>query len=79
MQEISFNSSLMREMRHRVRHLAIDAEGKMAGGKRMFTPDRSEDDPVGRIEQDERTWKFLTYLFELGRERCDKWLAEITN
>jgi NTE family protein len=22
------------------------------------------------------TWKFLTYLFELGRERCDKWLAE---
>jgi NTE family protein len=20
-------------------------------------------------------WKFLTYLFELGRERADKWIA----
>jgi NTE family protein len=79
MQEISFNSSLMREMRAIAFVTQLIDEGKMAGGKRMFMHLIEAEDVIRELAGSSKmngTWKFLTYLFELGRERCDKWLAE---
>ena len=57
MQEISFNSSLMREMRAIAFVTQLIDEGKIAGGKRMYMHLIEAEDvirDVGRIEQDER-------------------------
>jgi NTE family protein len=79
MQEISFNSSLMREMRAIAFVTQLIDEGKMAGGKRMYMHLIEAEDVIRELAGSSKmngTWKFLTHLFEIGRVRADKWLAE---
>ena len=78
MQEISFNSSLMREMRAIAFVTQMIDEGKISGGKRMFIHLIEAEDIIRNLAGSSKmnaTWKFLTHLFEIGRERADKWLA----
>jgi NTE family protein len=78
MQEISFNTALIREMRSvAVRNRRID-EGIMPGGKRSFVHVIEAEDIIREFTASSRLnadWKFLTNLFEKGRARADLWLA----
>jgi hypothetical protein len=79
MQEISFNSSLMREMRAIAFVTQLIDEGKIAGGKRMYMHLIEAEDVIRDLAGSSKmngTWKFLTHLFDIGRERADQWLAE---
>jgi NTE family protein len=77
MQEISFNTALIREMRSvAVRNRRVD-EGVMPGGKRSFVHVIEAEDIIRQFTASSRLnadWKFLTGLFDQGRERADKWL-----
>jgi NTE family protein len=78
MQEISFNSSLMREMRAVAFVTKMIDEGKMTGAKRMFIHLIEAEDVITKLSGSSKMnaeWKFLTHLFELGRDRADKWIA----
>jgi len=78
MQEISFNSSLMREMRAVAFVTQMIDEGKLSGGKRMFIHLIEAEDVIKELAGSSKMnadWRFLSYLFDLGRERADKWLA----
>jgi len=51
----------------------------MAGGKRMFMHLIEAEDVIRDLAGSSKmngTWKFLTHLFDIGRERADKWLEE---
>jgi NTE family protein len=78
MQEISFNTALIREMRSvAVRNRRID-EGIMPGGKRSFVHVIEAEDIIREFTASSRLnadWTFLTNLFEKGRARADMWLA----
>ena len=79
MQEISFNSSLMREMRAIAFVTQMIDEGKITGGKRMYMHLIEAEDIIRDLAGSSKmngTWKFLMHLFEIGREHADKWLAE---
>jgi NTE family protein len=79
MQEISFNSSLMREMRAIAFVTQLIDEGKITGGKRMYMHLIEAEDLIRDLAGSSKmngTWKFLTHLFDIGREHADKWLAE---
>ena len=79
MQEISFNSSLMREMRAIAFVTQMIDEGKLTGGKRMFIHLVEAEDVIRELAGSSKmnaSWKFLMHLFEIGRERADKWLAD---
>ena len=72
MQEISFNSSLMREMRAIAFVTQLIDEGKIAGGKRMYMHLIEAEDVIRDLAGSSKmngTWKFLMHLFEIGRER----------
>jgi NTE family protein len=77
MQEISFNTALIREMRSvAVRNRRVD-EGVMPGGKRSFVHVIEAEDIIREFTASSRLnadWKFLTNLFDKGRARADKWL-----
>jgi NTE family protein len=78
MQEISFNSSLMREMRAIAFVTKMIDEGKLADAKRMLIHLIEAEDVIRELSGSSKmngTWRFLTHLFEIGRERADKWLA----
>jgi NTE family protein len=78
MQEISFNSSLMREMRAVAFVTQMIDEGKLTGGKRMFIHLIEAEDVIKELSGSSKMnadWRFLMHLFELGRERADKWIA----
>ncbi len=78
MQEISFNSSLMREMRAVAFVTQMIDEGKLTGGKRMFIHLIEAEDVIRELSGSSKMnaeWKFLMHLFEIGRERADKWIA----
>src|SRR6202041_1614481 len=78
MQEISFNSSLMREMRTIAFVTKLIDDGKMTGGKRMFIHLIEADDVISELSGSSKmngSWKFLTHLREIGRQRADAWLA----
>jgi NTE family protein len=78
MQEISFNSSLMREMRAVAFVTQMIDDGKLTGGKRMFIHLIEAEDVIKELSGSSKMnadWRFLAHLFELGRERADKWLA----
>ena len=78
MQEISFNSGLIREMRAvTFVNKRID-EGKMAGGKLMLIHVIEAEDVIREFPGSSRlnnSWDFLCHLYEVGRERTGKWLA----
>jgi len=78
-QEIGFNSSLMREMRAIAFVTQLIDEGKLTDSKRIFMHLIEAEDIIKELSGSSKMnadWRFLTYLFELGRERADKWLAD---
>ena len=78
MQEIIYNSSLMREMRAIAFVTKLIDEGQIPDGKRMYMHLIEAEDVIRDLSGSSpmnATWKFLTHLFEIGRERADKWLS----
>lgn len=78
MQEISFNSSLMREMRAIAFVTKLIDEGKLSAGKRMFIHLIEAEDVIRELSGSSKMnadWRFLTHLFDIGRERADQWIA----
>src|SRR5271155_6067561 len=78
MEEISFNAALMREMRVVAFMTEMIDEGKLSGGKRMFIHTIEAEEVIRSLSGSSKMnadWKFLMHLFELGRERADKWLS----
>ena len=77
-EEISFNGALMRELRVIAQVTKLIDEGQLRGPKRLFIHLIEAEDitknlaPSSKMNAD---WRFLTHLFELGRERADEWLA----
>ena len=81
MDEISFNSSLLREFR------AIDFVGRLLEDGKL-DPDRYSHVLVHRIEAEDELkplgassklnaeWAFLTHLFDIGRRAADSWLEQ---
>jgi len=78
MQEISFNTALIREMRT-IAYVNRQIEGgKLGGGKRMLMHLIEAEDLIRSFAWSSRLngdWNFLQHLFELGRVRADEWLA----
>jgi NTE family protein len=78
MQEISFNTSLIREMRvidYLNNHMAEDTTGET---KRIRVHLIEAEDLVRELSWSSRLngdWDFLTQLFNSGRRRADQWLA----
>ena len=78
MQEISFNTSLIREMRT-IAYLnrLIDA-GKVDGGRRTLVHLIEGEDLIRKLSWSSRLngdWDFLMHLHDMGRRLADKWLA----
>jgi NTE family protein len=79
MQEISFNSSLMREMRAISFVTKLIDDRKLTGGKRMLIHLIEAEDVISKLAASSKMnaeWRFLKYLFSIGRERADKWLTD---
>ena len=79
--EISFNSSLMREMRaiHFVTKLIDSGELKSEGMKRMLIHSISANEvmnDLGHTSKLNADWEFLTSLRDTGRGFADAWLKE---
>jgi NTE family protein len=77
MQEISFNTALIREMRAVAFVNRRIEEGKMAEGKRMLVHLIEAEDLIREFSWSSRLngdWNFLTHLYEMGRARADDWL-----
>ena len=78
--EISFNSSLMREMRaiSFVTKLVDDSPDEFKTLKRMLVHSIAADEimsELGVASKLNGDWDFLTYLRDQGRDHADKWLA----
>jgi NTE family protein len=78
--EISFNSSLMREMRAVafVTKLLDDKKLDDTEVKRMLVHAISADDVMqnlGAASKLNAEWEFLTHLHAIGRERAEAWIA----
>ncbi|MGO9331700.1 MAG: patatin-like phospholipase family protein [Steroidobacteraceae bacterium] len=79
MQEISFNTSLIREMRTIAYLNSLIDDGEIDGNKsrRMLVHVIEAEDMIRDLSWSSRLngdWNFLTYPFERGRERADTWL-----
>ncbi|MBV1698905.1 MAG: patatin-like phospholipase family protein [Hyphomicrobiales bacterium] len=78
MQEISFNTALIREMRT-VAFLNRRIEQGKAEGKQMLVHVIEAEDLMQHFTASSRLnsdWDFLTLLFDEGRARADAWLKE---
>jgi NTE family protein len=78
MEELCFNSALMREMRMVAFFTQLIDDGKLRGTKRMFFHLIDANDIIRNLSGSSKMnadWNFLMYLFKIGRERADKWLA----
>ena len=78
--EISFNSSLMREMRAVAFVTKLLDDRKLADTevKRMLIHAISADDVMqnlGVASKLNADWEFLTHLHAIGRERAEAWIA----
>jgi NTE family protein len=79
--EISFNSSLMREMNGIVTVSRLLDQGRAEGSgfaRVNFHMIQAEDamSALGTSSKFNADWAFLTYLHELGMSTADRWLAE---
>jgi NTE family protein len=77
--EISFNSSLVREMRAIAFVTKLIDDMSVANGtlKRMLIHAIDADDVMRGLRVNSKLntdWEFLTYLHKIGRERADLWL-----
>jgi NTE family protein len=78
MQEISFNTALIREMRTTAYLNRLIDDGQIGSGKRMLVHMVEAGDIVRAFSWSSRLngdWQFLMHLYEIGRERADSWLA----
>ncbi len=78
MQEISFNTALIREMRTIAFLNKQIEDGKMGAGKRMLVHLIEAEDLIRGFSWSSRLnsdWDFLLHLREMGRMRADQWLA----
>ncbi|MGF1476172.1 MAG: patatin-like phospholipase family protein [Geminicoccaceae bacterium] len=78
---LSFNSSLMREMRaiEFVTRLIDDGHLNGESYKRMNIHAIEAEDEMARLSVSSKLnadWDFLQYLFKLGRQRCETWLDD---
>jgi NTE family protein len=79
MQEISFNTSLIREMRTIAYLTRLIDEGKTDPSARLRVHLIEAEDLIRKLSWSSRLngdWDFLTHLHEMGRARADKWLAK---
>ncbi len=78
MQEISFNTALIREMRTIAYLNKLIDDGKMGQGKRMLVHLIEAEELIRGYSWSSRLngdWDFLTHLHGMGRASADKWLA----
>ena len=78
MQEISLNSSLMREMRAVAFVNKLIDQGQMTAGKKIFVHVVEAEDVIRELPNASKMngdWDFLLHLHDLGRKRADDWLA----
>ena len=78
--EISFNSSLMREMRAIAFVTKLIDEGKLQGGslKRMLIHAIAADEFMRGLSASSKLnpdWEFLTHLRDVGRDHASQWLT----
>ena len=77
--EISFNSSLMREMRAIAFVTKLIDDGKIGNSmKRMLIHGIEAADVMAELSALNKLnadWDNLTYLMKVGRERADAWLS----
>jgi NTE family protein len=77
MQEISFNTSLIREMRMVASYNKLIEQGRMSGGKLMLVHVIEAEEFIREFSWTSRLnadWDFLRHLHNMGRERADQWL-----
>lgn len=77
MQELTFNSSVMREMRVVAFVTKLIDEGSIVDGKRMLIHTIDGEDIIGALPNSSKfngDWDFLRYLHKIGRDRADAWL-----
>ena len=77
MQEISFNTALIREMRMIASYNKLIEQGRMSGGKRMLVHVIEAEDFIRAFSWSSRLnadWDFLLHLHSMGRAQADQWL-----
>lgn len=77
MQEISFNTSLIREMRTIAYLTKLIDSGQVKGGKRVLVHVIEAEDFIRKLSWSSRlngNWEFLKRLHEVGRKHADQWL-----
>jgi NTE family protein len=78
MQEVSVNSSLMREMWAVAFVNKLIDQGRMTGGKQILVHVIEAEDAIGELPNSSRLnggWDFLLHLYDIGRRRSEHWLA----
>ena len=78
MQEISFNTALIREMRMIAFVNKLIEQGRMGGGKLMLVDVIEAEEFIRAFSWSSRLnadWDFLLHLHNMGRARADQWLA----
>jgi NTE family protein len=77
MQEISFNTALIREMRTLDHFNRLIDDGRLEGRKRLLVHSIDAEDLIRGISWWSRLnadWDFVTHLRDLGRARAEEWL-----
>ena len=77
MQEISFNTALIREMRMIASYNKLIEQGRMSGGKRMLVHVIEAEEFIRAFSWSSRLnadWDFVQHLHSMGRARADQWL-----
>jgi NTE family protein len=77
MQEIGFNTSLIREMRMIASYNKLIEQGRMRGGKLMLVHLIEAEKFIRELSWTSRLnadWDFLQHLHNMGRARADQWL-----
>ena len=77
MQEISFNTALIREMRTLDHFNRLIDDGRLGGRKRLLVHSIDAEDLIRGISRWSRLnadWDFVTHLRDLGRARAEEWL-----
>jgi NTE family protein len=77
MQEIGFNTSLIREMRMIASYNKLIEQGRMTGGKLMLVHVIEAEEVIRTFSWTSRLnadWDFLLHLHDMGRARANQWL-----
>ena len=77
MQEVTFNSLVMREMRVVAFVTKLIDDGKIVDGKRILLHMIDGEDMIGALSNSSKLngdWDFVQHPYQIGRERADEWL-----